>query len=652
VTLGDLILYRRNMDRQRFRTATRKAGGSEPLTLSIVGAGKAVGVGGEPSIGVDYGNPDNIAITSFAGQNSTSAPVYFSSDRGVNWTQYFSFAQPPGSTGIPNDQVLDYGRAGILYATFLSFELRIYTGGTSDPTNLASWLWDLDGSGNARRSDFNSAGANSDQPWLTVAPDPVTSTQDNVYGAYDDFTTNLTRVSVANVATPGTLPIQFSTDVSMGVMAGFVNPGLRMVSDHTSGAVYAMHQTSTTNTNTDPKSVSYILNRTVDGGQTWGLNGQANGIVVATKDSTQIAPKFGTVNALLGGVDHLAVDPTNGDVYCVYGERDASGNNRLRIVRLTDNGVGGLNLGTEQFVGVTGSGDMQAALPSVAVNDNGTIGVMYDVYDGLGTDDFPQFSVHFATSNDKGVTWNDTVIVTFLSTNKDNSNARQRVLGDYQQLKSVGRAFYGAFTANQAALGGSATMGPAFFSLDENRKPVIDPIPDQTVVLGDTFNYQVSASDPDGDALTYTVSSPVGATISATGLITWTPTTAGVYTLSVQVEDPYGATATQTATIYVTAARFLATDLNRRGNGGLTLKFVIQNPSSTTVMKNVTVTEASLGGVPTSTPLPHYMTTIQPLAEKQRTLQFGYVPPGPGELRVFGTSSSGDFMFVGTVNVP
>jgi len=41
------------------------------------------------------------------------------------------------------------------------------------------------------------------------------------------------------------------------------------------------------------------------------------------------------VNALLGGVDRAAVDPNNGDVYYVYGNRDAgTGNDRVAIRRI------------------------------------------------------------------------------------------------------------------------------------------------------------------------------------------------------------------------------------------------------------------------------------------------------------------------------
>ena len=65
-----------------------------------------------------------------------------------------------------------------------------------------------------------------------------------------------------------------------------------------------------------------MLNRSTDGnGLVCGLNGQSGGIVVSIGLSTQPQPKFGTVNALLGGVEHAAVDPSTGDLYYVWGSR-------------------------------------------------------------------------------------------------------------------------------------------------------------------------------------------------------------------------------------------------------------------------------------------------------------------------------------------
>lgn len=181
---------------------------------------------------------------------------------------------------------------------------------------------------------------------------------------------------------------------------------------------------------------------------------------MATADSTQPQPKFGTVNALLGGVDHAAVDPTTGDVYYVYGNRDAvTGNNRLSIARLQDNGAGGMTLLSTSFI----TGQVQSALPSVTVNTDGAIGVLYDTFDGF-SGGFPVFTAHFATSTDHGVTFLDSVLETFLSPAADNGDSRQRVLGDYQQVKSIGSVFNGVFSGSGVPFGRTlVNIDPIFF---------------------------------------------------------------------------------------------------------------------------------------------------------------------------------------------
>src|SRR4029077_7063689 len=176
-----------------------------------------------------------------------------------------------------------------------------------------------------------------------------------VYVAYDDIPGFGARVATAQSADPPT----FSRDTLAGTLTCCINPGLRLAVNQNNGYIYSIFQQSvTTDPNADPKNINYMLNRSTDGGVTWRVNGNPGGMVVANADSTQPAPKFGTVNALLGGVDHAAVDPVSGDVYYVYGRRDAgTSNNRLAIRRLTANGAGGLNIGPEVFV----TGQVEAA---------------------------------------------------------------------------------------------------------------------------------------------------------------------------------------------------------------------------------------------------------------------------------------------------
>jgi hypothetical protein len=74
----------------------------------------------------------------------------------------------------------------------------------------------------------------------------------------------------------------------------------------------------------------------------------------------------------------------------------------------------------------------------------------------------------------------------------------------------------------------------------ENREPVIDDIPDSETTVGQLFTLQVTASDPDGDELTYSIQQRVGdLTIDSDGIITYNPGMGevGVHNITVRVSD-------------------------------------------------------------------------------------------------------------------
>jgi hypothetical protein len=477
---------------------------------------------GEPSIAVNPLNPAEIVIHSDFGGWTGNTDVWHSTDGGVTWTQQFSVPSPPGAGGAggcPCDTAIDYGRGNRLSGTFLSFSpTDVYTGTTTNPASAAAWSWFLDGSGNAVRTNSTGVG-NSDQPWLLVNRDPTTASQDNLYVAYDNFDGGPDmRVAVAQ----GTNPPNFAIDNQSGTSTGGVNPGHRLAVDPVSGAVYSLFQRNVAAGAGGSKNIDFMLNRSTDGGATWTLNGAAGGIIVANADSTQPTPKFGTVNALLGGVLHAGVDPTTGDVYYVYGNRDSgTGNDRLAIRRIQDNGMGGVTVGAQVFV----TGQVEAALPSVAVASNGIIGVFYYTFDGLSVpDNIPTFSAHLSLSDDQGQTFADQVLLTFLSSATDDGNGRQRVLGDYVQMKAVGDTLFGTFTANGVPFGRPfANHDPIFFSVSVNRPPVALC---QNVTASTTpglctapANVDNGSFDPDvDDTITLVQSPPSPYSLGATGV--------------------------------------------------------------------------------------------------------------------------------------
>ncbi|MGH8584548.1 MAG: PASTA domain-containing protein, partial [Gammaproteobacteria bacterium] len=88
-----------------------------------------------------------------------------------------------------------------------------------------------------------------------------------------------------------------------------------------------------------------------------------------------------------------------------------------------------------------------------------------------------------------------------------------------------------------------------------NQNPQITSSPVTTGQSGSLYTYQVIATDPDGDPLSYLLTTfPAGMTIGAGGLIHWTPASAGNFNVTVAVSDGKGGSATQSFTITVTAA--------------------------------------------------------------------------------------------------
>jgi hypothetical protein len=98
------------------------------------------------------------------------------------------------------------------------------------------------------------------------------------------------------------------------------------------------------------------------------------------------------------------------------------------------------------------------------------------------------------------------------------------------------------------------------FEIRPNAPPVLDAVPSQVVVEGDTLDLKLTARDPDaGQTLTYSlVAGPAGAALDpATGRLTWTPTQAnplGQYTFRVAVTDSGGIPWTDGETFTVTLA--------------------------------------------------------------------------------------------------
>lgn len=85
---------------------------------------------------------------------------------------------------------------------------------------------------------------------------------------------------------------------------------------------------------------------------------------------------------------------------------------------------------------------------------------------------------------------------------------------------------------------------PGDYLLPPNSEPTLTSPGNQTNIIGDTINLQLSASDPDNDGLTFqAINLPNGLNLNSnTGQISGTPTVANTFAVSISIDDGFGGT--------------------------------------------------------------------------------------------------------------
>ena len=78
--------------------------------------------GNEPYVAVNPTNPNDVFVSSFAYNTSSTtsgANVFYSTNGGTNWTSLFTVPSPVNGLTIPNDWTFAYNGAGALHGTIL-----------------------------------------------------------------------------------------------------------------------------------------------------------------------------------------------------------------------------------------------------------------------------------------------------------------------------------------------------------------------------------------------------------------------------------------------------------------------------------------------------------------------------------------------------
>ncbi|MBT9175087.1 MAG: hypothetical protein DDT22_00761 [candidate division WS2 bacterium] len=103
----------------------------------------------------------------------------------------------------------------------------------------------------------------------------------------------------------------------------------------------------------------------------------------------------------------------------------------------------------------------------------------------------------------------------------------------------------------------AGTSGRGVFKLIPNEPPIFTNLPrTESVQAGISYSFQILANDPDRDLLTFSLvtGTPSGMSVgSSSGFLSWNPTVAGNYAITIGVSDGINPTVVSTLTLNVNA---------------------------------------------------------------------------------------------------
>ena len=399
-----------------------------PMTLSNETAADT-----EASIAVDPTNPLNIALSAFTPDPASSgfAPIFVSTDGGINWNAVVCL---PGGNTTFDTSIRFGGSTGRFYASIKradDLRLEILRSGfppAGKMTRLVNRPW-------------------TDQPWIMTSwAGGVGTSSDRVY-----VTSNHGRATIefSLDAATAAAPAGFGASFVIDRRLGFNRASVRSA-PHLSGTIFACF------VNKVAGGSSIVVVRD----DAWGSNAFADlvdpgdgnaGVRIVTGVTVPSDGMLGTqrVSSRIA----IAVDPTNRmSVFLAWCDGAATAASPFTLhVRRSDDG--GQNWTEKDLLTV-----QNVTNPCLAVNVQGTVALMYQRLVGVAPNQ--TWRTIFERSTDG--------FATVLSTNTladvPPGNAFQGAgpLGDFADLISIGKDFFGAFCAWNAPIAANFPSGVTF----------------------------------------------------------------------------------------------------------------------------------------------------------------------------------------------
>lgn len=386
----------------------------------------------EPNVSVNPFNPLLIAASAFTPDpaGSGNGPIYVSTNGGQTWA--LNVILPGGNRTV--DITLRFGtNTNVLYGGILRYDnhnLNILRTSNFQLPTLMTILVD--------RPD-------QDQPYVEAATamGGAGTGRDRVYVGYNDYLSvsdeTATSERSLNAAT-APAPAGFSQIVLEERSTCHQDgPSIRHAI-HLDGTIYAVFFRWTA-----CSTIPYTSDVVVVRDDNWasgaspftaltGLDGNA-GVRVVTGISIPWFDTLGTQR--IGSSLAIAVDPRNSrTVYIAWADGTSDANYTIHIRRSTNGGS-------------TWSGDLQTVVPAtnpcLAINTHGTVAFLYQRLTGAAGSH--RWETHLERSNNG---WATPAVDNILADvpDQNGSYTSSNPIGDYAGMVSVGKNFYGVFSAN------------------------------------------------------------------------------------------------------------------------------------------------------------------------------------------------------------